>query len=350
MDDPFEEFIDRADEKSRRLKEQVDEAGLFVKKSVIVFAYYLLAITFGLYVVFVVYLTVAPILLASLNPKYVNLGAYAYILSAFTYLCHQMPERSFIIAGIPLPVCARCIGIYVGSVFGLTTPFISGKIREKMYSIKLLAFAFTPIGIDGVSQSILGLSESSNIVRFITGIIFGLLFFGYFTSRLLSKNSLFNETVKSKEGLMVVILATLLFTSLAYSNLTEHLSLDYISSAEAITIAIESGKTSGEISTYYIPPKSPLSIHADKFLVEYEDYVLSDLLSMKWTYGEYSRSPEYLKSIENLSFSERHLLGIWVVVESSGRGGGGRFVYSNSPGTYVYIDGYTGGIIDYKTH
>jgi uncharacterized membrane protein len=30
-------------------------------------------------------------------------------------ICHQLPARSFQLAGVPLPVCARCTGIYAGA-------------------------------------------------------------------------------------------------------------------------------------------------------------------------------------------------------------------------------------------
>jgi uncharacterized membrane protein len=30
-------------------------------------------------------------------------------------ICHQLPERSFHIDGVQLPVCARCLGIYAGA-------------------------------------------------------------------------------------------------------------------------------------------------------------------------------------------------------------------------------------------
>ncbi|MGE3841236.1 MAG: DUF2085 domain-containing protein [Vicinamibacterales bacterium] len=48
----------------------------------------------------------------------------AAIASAAAYragaiLCHQRSERSFERVGVPLPVCARCTGVYVGSVLGL---------------------------------------------------------------------------------------------------------------------------------------------------------------------------------------------------------------------------------------
>jgi hypothetical protein len=48
-------------------------------------------------------------------------GAY---LSACAYgfgalVCHQRPERSFHVAGVQLPVCARCTGLYVSAAIGI---------------------------------------------------------------------------------------------------------------------------------------------------------------------------------------------------------------------------------------
>jgi uncharacterized membrane protein len=35
--------------------------------------------------------------------------------AAGAVICHQLPERSFHLAGFQLPVCARCLGIYAGA-------------------------------------------------------------------------------------------------------------------------------------------------------------------------------------------------------------------------------------------
>ena len=48
-----------------------------------------------------------------------RVGVIAYVVSATIYeigslICHQRPERSFHLWGAQLPVCARCVGIYVG--------------------------------------------------------------------------------------------------------------------------------------------------------------------------------------------------------------------------------------------
>src|SRR5437660_2205706 len=36
------------------------------------------------------------------------------IYRAFSYLCHQLPQRSFYLAGHQFAVCARCTALYVG--------------------------------------------------------------------------------------------------------------------------------------------------------------------------------------------------------------------------------------------
>lgn len=42
----------------------------------------------------------------------------AGVYAAGALVCHQRPERSFHLAGAQLPVCARCLGLYVGGWFG----------------------------------------------------------------------------------------------------------------------------------------------------------------------------------------------------------------------------------------
>src|SRR5205823_10771490 len=36
----------------------------------------------------------------------------------FSIVCHQDPDRSFWIAGAPVAVCVRCLGIYLGAALG----------------------------------------------------------------------------------------------------------------------------------------------------------------------------------------------------------------------------------------
>lgn len=40
------------------------------------------------------------------------------IYAAGSFICHQLPERSFHFQSAQLPVCARCLGLYCGGAFG----------------------------------------------------------------------------------------------------------------------------------------------------------------------------------------------------------------------------------------
>ncbi|MPY86650.1 MAG: DUF2085 domain-containing protein [Luteitalea sp.] len=45
--------------------------------------------------------------------------ASVLVYVAGSVVCHQRPERSFHVDGVPLPVCARCLGFYVAAPLGL---------------------------------------------------------------------------------------------------------------------------------------------------------------------------------------------------------------------------------------
>jgi uncharacterized membrane protein len=46
-----------------------------------------------------------------------GLAVLAYLAGGI--VCHQQPARSFELAGAPLPVCARCSGLYLAGASGL---------------------------------------------------------------------------------------------------------------------------------------------------------------------------------------------------------------------------------------
>jgi uncharacterized membrane protein len=43
----------------------------------------------------------------------------AFVYAAGSVVCHQLPDRSFLLGGRPLPVCARCTGLYLSAAGGL---------------------------------------------------------------------------------------------------------------------------------------------------------------------------------------------------------------------------------------
>jgi uncharacterized membrane protein len=98
----------------------------------------------------------------------------------FRFMCHGIPERCLLLFGVPMPICARCVGVYVGLLAGLwiTAAAIARRYavfpRERILRIVALA-AITPLGIDGLTQ-LVGLRESTNPLRIATGLIAGFAF------------------------------------------------------------------------------------------------------------------------------------------------------------------------------
>lgn len=96
-------------------------------------------------------------------------------MNFFKYLCHQRPDRSFFFRGHQFPLCARCTGFVVGTLaFCIYSFLFPIHYTYELFIIALLIQL--PYIIDGTTQ-FLGLRESNNILRFITGFIgaFGLI-------------------------------------------------------------------------------------------------------------------------------------------------------------------------------
>ncbi|MBK29226.1 MAG: hypothetical protein CMB49_00750 [Euryarchaeota archaeon] len=129
--------------------------------------------------------------------SWTDVNFYAAFIYGFGDLnCHQKYERSWVINGNQMPMCARDVGIFLGlaiggwifsrygknrwtvtdsflSVFGdsrLHSIYASGYRKRAAWGIGLLAMV--PIGIDGFTQ-MLTEYESTNPVRLVTGLIFG---------------------------------------------------------------------------------------------------------------------------------------------------------------------------------
>jgi len=114
------------------------------------------------------------------------------IYSIYSPICHQLPERSYFIFNHKMGVCARCFGIYTGALVGmLIYPFIRGLDNFKIPNKWYLILALIPMGIDGTTQ-LLGLRESFNELRFITGFIGGFVALFYILPVLLKGLREFN--------------------------------------------------------------------------------------------------------------------------------------------------------------
>mgnify|MGYP004568023783 CR=1 FL=1 len=82
--------------------------------------------------------------------------------------CHQIPERSFFIAGRQFSLCARCTGILAGLI-----AFPLFMIFQIKIPITLSIVFIIPLVFDGGVQLIFCIT-SNNLRRFLTGVLFSL--------------------------------------------------------------------------------------------------------------------------------------------------------------------------------
>ena len=87
-------------------------------------------------------------------------------------VCHQLPERSLWIAGAPLPICARCTGIYGGALLAL---LLRGMLRHRWrqsWRRSWLLWAIVIVALDWSSEAF-GLRPAWAPLRVLTGAFLG---------------------------------------------------------------------------------------------------------------------------------------------------------------------------------
>ena len=121
---------------------------------------------------------------------------YEGIIYAFGDLnCHQISNRSYEINGNQMPVCSRDIGIFSGASIGFLILFwatpnfdfyetyfsvlpekvdkrLFSKVKRKHFFFFVMFMSIVPTGFDGFYQ-LLTDYESTNFVRVVTGLLFG---------------------------------------------------------------------------------------------------------------------------------------------------------------------------------
>ena len=121
----------------------------------------------------VVFVWVAVMLLAPLAVANGFSQISAPIYKFFSFICHQIPERSIHLEGHPFAVCSRCFGVYLG----LLTGFVVYPLWRSIAEIEPLArfwlfLSLIPISVDW-SLGIFGIWENTQVSRFTTGVILG---------------------------------------------------------------------------------------------------------------------------------------------------------------------------------
>ena len=91
----------------------------------------------------------------------------------FSYICHQIPARSFQLENHSFAVCSRCFGVYFGLLSGfIFYPFFRSIEETEPLPRYWLFLSLIPMGIDW-SLGIFGIWENTHFSRFLTGLILG---------------------------------------------------------------------------------------------------------------------------------------------------------------------------------
>jgi uncharacterized membrane protein len=116
-------------------------------------------------------LFIAPYALTSGHPRLVAAAAGVY--SGAGLICHQRAERSFHLAGVQQPVCARCAGLYVSGAAGALAAWIaSRRPRAPRRTRMVLVLTAAPTVLTVVIEFV-GLAHPSNIVRAVCALPLG---------------------------------------------------------------------------------------------------------------------------------------------------------------------------------
>ena len=109
-------------------------------------------------------IVVAPLAQAHGHPEFAST-----IYKAFSFVCHQIPERSFHLAGHQFGVCSRCTGLYAGfAVAALVYPLARSLQRTDTPSRLWLILATLPLLID-FGLGYFSIWENTHLSRFLTG-------------------------------------------------------------------------------------------------------------------------------------------------------------------------------------
>lgn len=119
---------------------------------------------------------VATILLAALGAAHGMASPFVLLTyQAAGLVCHQRPDRSFHLAGVPLPVCARCFGLYAAAGFGALAAWLGGTRAAGLSSRTarvLLGVTAIPTALT-VTAEWLGLIHHSSLVRALAALPLG---------------------------------------------------------------------------------------------------------------------------------------------------------------------------------
>ena len=128
-----------------------------------------LALTIGA-CLWIFILVAAPYAAASRNPLLVAAAAFVY--QGGGLICHQRPERSFHLAGVQLPVCGRCFGLYGSAALGALAAWLAAVAGPMRHARAALIVAAVPTALT-VALEFAGFMQPGNVGRAISALPLG---------------------------------------------------------------------------------------------------------------------------------------------------------------------------------
>jgi len=146
------------------------------------------AILAGIWGAVIIAALAAPLLFSGSFP---TASFFTYL--PFSFTCHQLPERSFMLLDHPLAVCHRCSGIYLGLFLGTLLSPLFNRISPRARRACIISSSDIPtdtalisprarraciisasalLALDAVIP-LTGLWSGFTLCRFLTGFIFG---------------------------------------------------------------------------------------------------------------------------------------------------------------------------------
>jgi len=98
----------------------------------------------------------------------------ALVYQVGSLICHQRPERSFHIAGLQMPVCGRCFGLYAAGAAGLVLAWAVRRTWSPDAARVGLALSALPVALS-VALEWGGVIKTTNLVRLASGLPLGLM-------------------------------------------------------------------------------------------------------------------------------------------------------------------------------
>ncbi|MBI4701703.1 MAG: DUF2085 domain-containing protein [Deltaproteobacteria bacterium] len=98
--------------------------------------------------------------------RYLPLGPLGLILDyLFIVVCHRLPERTLVIASVPMPVCSRCGGIITGLGLGALVAWPRPTVRQTRVAVLVAGLAM----LADVLMQELGAHPLWHTTRLLTG-------------------------------------------------------------------------------------------------------------------------------------------------------------------------------------